>query len=225
MPSPRDFSSERAISAEKSGRPRPIWIALLPIVALVLWWSRPRALTTTSEREDAERRTCLDNLQRISRAFAQYAQDFDGKYPRGVDAEDRFNPNLWREPRRGAYHAVAQSAPLLPDLLRPYLSDRAVWRCPSDNGFARSNLPIAGSSLTNVFPSAFQRYGLSYSYFTIHGFAEMRAAEVDDPGGRALLFDSHMWHSSGGRPTINVLFGDGHTQNVTPDLFVQLSYG
>jgi len=225
MRTPRPFPNETPPARDKKGRSRPLSIALLIVGGFGLWLSKPPALISQTSGDDAKRRGCLANLQRISRAFAQYAQDYDGKFPRGVDAEDRYNPALWREAGNGDFHQAALEAPLLPDVLRPYLPDRSAWKCPADHGYAHSSLPVAGSSLTDVFPSAYAKYGLSYSYFTIHGFAQKRARDAADPGRDVILFDSDLWHRSDNSATINVLFGDGHTQNITAAAYSELTHG
>lgn len=190
----------------------------------LLWMTRPTPTNTNSSREVKNSLGCQDNLARIARAFAQYAQDYDGKFPRGVDPEDRYNPTLWQSDRTGGfYRRDAATAPMLHDLLQTYLPDREVWRCPADRGYARSRLPGFETSLQNVFPSSFEKYGTSYYYFTIHGFEGMRASQLKVPGIEILLFDGDLWHTPEGRPSLNVLFGDGHVGNVSSQRFGQLT--
>lgn len=199
-------------------------LAILAVGCVLLWATRPAPMHTLGSQELQNSLGCQNNLARIARAFAQYAQDYDGKFPRGVDPEDRYNPSLWQNDRTGGdYRRDAASAPMLHDLLSTYLPDRQAWRCPSDRGYARSRLPGFQTSLQNVFPSSFEKYGTSYYYFTIHGFAGMRARELKIPGIEILLFDGDVWHAPEGRPSLNILFGDGHVGNVSTQRFQELN--
>src|SRR5687767_7741634 len=90
----QEHSASSAPSATQLTR---IWpLAAVALIAGVLWGTRPTA-TGRSESAEVERtRGCLSNLNRIASAFAQYAHDYDGKFPRGVDAEDRHQPQTWQ---------------------------------------------------------------------------------------------------------------------------------
>lgn len=206
-------------------RDRAAPVLALGLMAGALWWTRPvHRLNYAPPGSMLRTQACLSNLGRIAGAFAQYAQDYDGKYPRGVDPEDKHFPELWRDTFRGDHYQDARTAPLLQDLLYPYLKDREVWHCPDDTGWVQSQLyqevnGLSPSHLTNVKPSSFALYGTSYYYFTIHGFAGMRASDLRDPYSEVLLFDGDLWHQPGGSPSVNVLLGDGHVENMLPSEF------
>jgi prepilin-type processing-associated H-X9-DG protein len=198
------------------------WFILLGSAA-ALWLTRPSPHAINTSHAAQQTQHCQENLSRIARAFAQYAQDYDGKFPRGVDPEDRYNPTLWTDERSGGnYRQDAHTAPMLNELLQSYLPDKEVWHCPADRGYERSSLPGFATSLRNVYPSSFAKYGMSYYYLTIHGFAGMRAIELRDPSSDIIVFDGDIWHQTEGKASLNVLFADGHVQNLLPQRFQEL---
>jgi prepilin-type processing-associated H-X9-DG protein len=177
-------------------------------------------------------------LSRIAQAFVQYAEDYDGKFPRGVDPEDRNNPQMWNPDRdetpygsgsRGFdYSNDARTAPMLHDLLAPYTRDRKVWRCPADIGWsirARDENSIGNDwgYLRNIRPSSYARFGTSYYYYTDRGFSGWRPEDLREPSLSISLFDGDAWHVVDGQPTINALFADGHVQNLRLGQFNALS--
>jgi hypothetical protein len=200
-----------------------IALALL-LTAAGLWTLRPQ---TVLQVPDEVRRTnaCLSNLGRIAHAFAQYAQDYDGKFPRGVDPEDRNNPDLWKSYRLRAagfgmwdFSNDARTAPMLHELLWPYIRERKVWHCPADTGWGESSMTNLGGglgALRNVRPSSWARFGTSYYYLTIRGFAGWKASDFSDPARTVILFDGDMWHPAERQGhSINVLCADGHAENL-----------
>lgn len=182
--------------------------------------------------------SCLANLSRIAHAFVQYAEDYDGKFPRGVDPEDRNDPRGWAfqevvSPdgtgrRIVDYSNDARTAPMLHDLLSPYTRDHTMWRCPADNGWStRTRDENAGGGvwgrLRNVRPSSYARFGTSYYYYTERGFSGWRPGDLLEPSLSISLFDGDAWHIVDGQPTINALFADGHVQNLRLGQFNALS--
>jgi len=211
------------ISPEKAPRLGRKMLALgfaLCIGVAALWLSRPASLYSGQRASSTQ--SCLSNQERIGLAFAQYMKDYEGKFPRGVDAEDRFNPLMWNQPGNRRFQAETKTAPMLPDLLFPYLRTREVWRCPDDIGYRASRLPGLDHGLTNVFPSSFARFGMSYSYLTLRGLEGMRAADFRDPGRNVSLSDADLWHGTRERPSVNALFADGHAQNLSAAQFEML---
>ena len=217
---------------------RTIWWRdrVLPAVALALmaaglWATRPADWSLGASPPDADTQTCLSNLNRISAAFAQYAQDYDGKFPRGVDPEDRNNPNIWRYRKDKGYYNAANSAPMLHELLQPYTRQAQVWHCPADVGWSGQPLPGMSSGLTDVHPSSYAKFGTSYYYLTRYGFAGVRARELEYPDQAVALFDGAFWHNSGRSSTpaknednnksLNALFADGHVANLSAARFQQ----
>ena len=199
------------------------WLFLIVgTVGLFLTWPGHNAEYSwrATSLDDAGSETCQSNLRAIGLAFAHYAQDFDGKFPRGVDTEDRA-PETWSGGYGGRFAQDSKTVPLLPEVLSPYLEKREIWKCPSDIGWTkrRSNFP---SQLGVVKPSSFVRFGTSYYYYTIHGFAGLRPQDIRDPSSDAVLFDGDLWHRSNWSDTLNALFADGHVENLPGKRFEDL---
>jgi len=216
--------------APRLEQPKSPFLRALPFLicgawACVLWLSRPpKARVLLEGGVDAETASCLSNFGQISRAFALYAQDFDGKIPRGVDPEDRTHPEIWSNHGGGNYNGAffndAKRVPFLHEILRPYVASREVFHCPADVGWTRSHLPtLAQSSLLDVKPSSFVEYGTSYYVFTKYGFAQLRDDDIENPSQTLLYFDGDLWHVNNNQELLNGLFADGHAQNLSAKQF------
>ncbi|HEX8463972.1 MAG TPA: hypothetical protein VF627_05075 [Abditibacterium sp.] len=210
-----------------SPRRRFLSLAALASAAAALFVTKPRFSAAGSGATDENTVACLSNLNRIARAYALYARDFDGKIPRGVDPEDHFHPGIWQNPEAsgGEFYDDALSAPMLHQVLRPYVASPEVFHCPGDVGWKVSRLQISGinQGLTNVLPTAYKKLGTSYFCWTIYGFQLSTAADIENPSQKILLFDGDLWHSNAGRQLINGMFADGHVQNLTVEQFNRFS--
>lgn len=223
MPRPDSNRTPRRVPRDLLGA-----LAIAAVFLAALAATRPRflSLSASQSRSDAQRATCLSNLGRIAQGYALYASDWDGAFPRGVDAEDRYASQVWRGQRgddgRDLFQAV-QSAPMLFEVLKPYQVPRNAWHCPSDVGFSVSRLQNLNSSqLRNVHPSVWRKYGLSYFYLTSYGLQGKRAGQLKSEAGRTLiLFDGDYWHAdASGTPNLaGAMFADGHARMTTPREF------
>lgn len=90
-----------------------IVIAILVLLAALLLPAFARS------REDGRRSTCMSNLQQIALAVQQYAKDNDARYPL-TEVNDEGDPYGWA------------------DAVEPYLKNRQVFQCPSENTLAAS---------------------------------------------------------------------------------------
>ncbi|MBW3637012.1 MAG: hypothetical protein KY445_11225 [Armatimonadetes bacterium] len=191
------------------------FLSLLALLggAAALFVTRPRFTPALSERgTDARTATCLSNLNQIARAYALYAHDFDGKIPRGIDPEDRNSKD-------SPFFNPANPTPYLHEILRPYVASRQVFHCPADVGWTQNRLPNSQGSLEDVHPSSFSKFGTSYYCWTIFGFAQVGAVDLEFPQETILLFDGDLWHGERPGDRLNALFADGHVQNLSPRQF------
>ncbi len=200
-------------------------------MAVGLWMTRPRDFLGAASTGNADAATlgCLSNLEKIGHAFALYARDYDGKFPRGTDPEDHNFPEIWNGPDNefdGLFYRDAKTAPLLHELLRSYDPNREIWHCPADVGWQISRLPTLGeSNLRNVAPSSFARFGTSYYVFTRYNFTLMTPADLENPGQTLILFDGDLWHKSSGKNSLNGLFADGSSRNLSVKQFNGFAQG
>lgn len=201
--------------------PRGRWalaFGLLALGAFALWRYRPASWRPGTPGGVARQATCLSNLSRIGLAFALYAGDFDDRYPRGVDAEDRLGVGVWDDNYDGLYADDARSAPWLHHLLASYGAGGETWRCPSDRGWQERQFAGYVRTLPDT-DSSWRSYGSSYSYLTLCGFAGLRPSDFAAPESVSILFDADYWHVSNGSKSVNTLFADGSAANLSPARF------
>lgn len=205
--------------AARRPKDRWMWFFLIGLgAALVVTRPILRDSLTGGDRGTAG---CLNNLQQIGVAYALYARDFNGKFPRGVDPEDRYNPKIWQQSDEygSLYFGETQTTPFLHVILRPYVPSAETFHCPDDDGWDKSNLPgNITLGLTDIHPSSYDKFGTSYYCLTKYGFTNLTPADLNDPGTTMLLFDGDVWHGKP-RDSLNGLFADGHTANLSGGQF------
>jgi prepilin-type N-terminal cleavage/methylation domain-containing protein/prepilin-type processing-associated H-X9-DG protein len=99
-------------------------IAIIAILAAILFPVFARA------RENARRASCQSNLKQIALGFAQYTQDYDGRYPFGcintnADGSARSTEAWWQSWMN--YDLTWMG------LLQPYMKSKEVFLCPSQS--------------------------------------------------------------------------------------------
>lgn len=181
-------------------------IAIIAVLAAILFPVFARA------REKARATTCLSNLKQLGLAMNMYCQDYDGKFPWGVDPADHYCPEIWNGyPQWQAHIAVME---FLHEVLAPYVRNAQVWHCPSDDGYIE--LEDAGVPL-NALPTSYQAFGTSYMWRTEVCFRQAMPESLHDPVWTNLLFDGHgKWHGGRGynERRWNMLFGDFHVKSI-----------
>ena len=186
-------------------------IAIIAIIAGMLFpvFARSRAQARSSR--------CIANLKQIGTALFMYSDDYDGRFPWGIDYADQHVPEMW-----GSFPSVEAWIPHMPRVesaLNPYIKNSEIWHCPADKGFTVLedwDIPLDGQ------PTSFDAFGSSYTYQTILTFRGGLISNLRDPVGTNVFFDGHgSWH--GGRGYAgrrwNVVFADGHVKNVDRETF------
>ncbi|HIE52227.1 MAG TPA: prepilin-type N-terminal cleavage/methylation domain-containing protein [Armatimonadetes bacterium] len=176
-------------------------------------------------RESGRQIRCLANLRQLGGAIYLYLQDYDQKFPYGLDPFDRYYPEQWlgwSNPWTGeSYYeqvlrliAVHPTQTNLDQVLLPYYSgEPEVWHCPDDRGWPRS----PGNS------SLFHTFGSSYIYRTELALSHIPLPSLAHPSETNLLVDAVAWHRKGPR-TVNLLYTDGHVKNVREEEYWAAHY-
>ena len=181
-------------------------IAIIAILAAILFPVFARA------REKARATTCISNLKQLGLAMAMYCQDYDGKFPWGVDPADRYCPQIWNSYPQ--WQALIPTMYLLHEVLNPYVKNAQVWYCPSDTGYTvleDSGIPL------DARPTSYEAFGTSYMWRTEICFRHAMPDTLHDPVWTNMLFDGHgKWHGGSGhmQRRWNMLFGDFHVKSI-----------
>lgn len=205
-----------------SGRPRGFTlIELLVVIAILALLAAILMPVFASARERGRATTCSANLRQLGHAFAMYAQDYDDRFPWGVDIVDKYSPDIWRG--NPSWQAFIQSMPLLHAVTDPYVKAAATWRCPSDTG--AEYIEISNATL-DCWPSSYERYGASYAYRTELAFRGLTTTGLDLPAQVNVLEDLvGQWHGERGQNLqkyrYHVLFADGHVKRLTYDALME----
>lgn len=193
-----------------------LWLApgifLALVGAMVLAPDASRSLEAMLERmglptKEAPRRTqCQSNLEQISLATMQYAQDYNGKYP--LATSNRFAYG-WAE------------------ALRPSVISSAMFHCPKNTGLVSSNPRSAGytdhyfngnclgTSLSDSLdPSTLILIGEGSPSDARSARSGLASQWLSVPGSPARL---HFASGSATRSGANYVFGDGHIKWLLPE--------
>jgi prepilin-type N-terminal cleavage/methylation domain-containing protein/prepilin-type processing-associated H-X9-DG protein len=158
-------------------------IAIIGILAGILLPTLGRA------RESARRTQCASNLKQIGLALNMYANDNNEAFPTTTGSAN-----------------AAQELQSLGKLFDTYITDRKVFRCPSDSGVTETSVLSLGTDNTTFTASA-----CSYGYDDNHTAGnDPGVAIVADRLGTdtasTLLSNNHNHKGQ------NVLFIDGHVE-------------
>jgi prepilin-type N-terminal cleavage/methylation domain-containing protein len=181
-------------------------IAIIAVLAAILFPVFARA------REKARATTCLSHLKQLGLAMAMYCQDYDGKFPWGVDPADWYRPEIWSS--YPAWQALIPTMRFLQDVMDPYVRNAQVWYCPSDSGY--TELEDMGISLS-ALPTSYEAFGTSYMWRTEICFQQATPERLRDPVWTNVLFDGHgRWHGGSAytERRWNMLFGDFHVKSI-----------
>ncbi|MDH7570464.1 MAG: hypothetical protein QHJ73_12860 [Armatimonadota bacterium] len=150
-----------------------------------------------------------------------YGQDYDERFPWGIDIVDRYSPDIWDG--FPEWKAFLASMPLMHDLVDPYVKSHGAWRCPSDIG--GTYVEISSCTL-DCTPTAYQRYGASYAYRTELSFRHITFGGLSRPAEVNVLADlMGRWHSGGSTQRrdyrYHVLYADWHVKHTPYDRYLE----
>jgi general secretion pathway protein G len=168
----------------------------------------------------ARRTQCISNLRQLGQAISMYASDYDELFPYGTDPEAKFTAPVLYPFEPDIQGAILQMR-LLPDVMAAYVRHRELWHCPSDRGGAL----VPGDVEARLYPSVFERFGMSYAYGAYPIRAAIRHVPTTALGAEVpILEDIHArWHGGEGlQGRYNVLFGDGHVKNINYIQFIRI---
>lgn len=199
-------------------------IAIVGVVAAML------LPALSAFKKKSQQTKCVSNAKQIGVALSLYANDSRGLMPlcRG-----------WASlgGKDGGYSEVGQYRRMTNKPLYRYQGDPEIFRCPEDGGDKMAKKGI-GVVVTNCYA----HYGTSYLapwMYNRMGIKAVYGAAADPKGApsmsqsdiavsaanKILLGDwiyhierqvgegKTIWHISKGKPTLVMLFGDGHAQN------------
>jgi prepilin-type N-terminal cleavage/methylation domain-containing protein len=205
-------------------------LELLVVIGLIATLAAMLFPVFSQVREKSRSSVCISNLRQIGASIAMYSQDYDNIYPYGADVIDKFT-NAWGV--NPVNDPILSSMPLLTDILKPYINEKKLWKCPSDVGFKRLDHGGVNGQFIDISaqPTAFDQFNSSYVYRTeiafrkkmypLHGWREN--AEV---GPSDMLIISDMtsdWHSGGNKSPVkwwNCLMADGRVAHLSTDRYV-----
>jgi general secretion pathway protein G len=164
-------------------------IELLVVIAIIAILAALLFPVFATVKAAARQSVCQSNLKQIGGAVQQYAQDWDGVYPLGLDFADVSSEAIdgWRmfpeELNPNAYATVKELAALpnrkgfVDQVLASYLKAQAIWHCPSDIGLHYRHIKQPDGSIlyhgdiTEEGSTAYEVYNTSYGYRSELGMA------------------------------------------------------
>lgn len=157
-------------------------IAIIGILAGILLPTLGRA------RESARRTQCASNLKQVGMALTMYANDNSEAFPTAT--------------------ASTNGMESLGQLFNAYITDRKIFRCPSDSGVTEANNLALTAGTATAANTAFTTARCSYGYDDRHtsGDDPGAALAADAKGAGTTLSDNH------GQKGQNVLYLDGHVE-------------
>ncbi|HEY3266814.1 MAG TPA: DUF1559 domain-containing protein [Armatimonadota bacterium] len=173
-------------------------IAIIAILAGLLFPVLARA------RERAKRTQCINNLHQLGTAISLYREDYDGKWP-------------WAQRNDAIYWG---GTPFMPEVMKGYVTDGSLWRCPSDIGeifpYDSGGYGARTPPFYSFCPSSYDYPGIGWTAAR-GALAGDRAKPIRSPTLAAVLFETRPWHGSyrstersdTSPATRNVLCGDG----------------
>jgi general secretion pathway protein G len=207
---------------QRPGRSGLTLVELLTVISILALLAALLLPVYGQARSQGRQAACISNLRQLSAALHLYVQEYDGMYPAAINPADAAHPaERWAE--APGFISVIPRLPQFQHVLLPYITSRAVFRCPSDIGL-QVNEPFPGW-LLNASPSSYDAFGTSYFYHTDLTLHRASESTITRPAETFTLVDADgKWHGDdrpldGRGRRYSVLFADGHARTLThPDL-------
>lgn len=204
-------------------------IAIIAILAALLFPVFGRAKAAARQTQ------CLNNFKQIGAGWMIYLEQYDDVCPQGVDAIDKFTPQIWDA--FPDFQKRIPSMPFISELLWSYTGSKEMFHCPSDTG-----MELIDSHPNIDFHCAptmkgIKEYGSSSYFFrTEIAFRSMTGTSFQNPAGVNVLMDgAGDWHSGARKATrnesdlyrllqqyrYNMIFADGHAKNLSYDRYLE----
>ena len=209
-------------------------IAIIAILAAILFPVFARA------REQARKTACVSNIRQAGMGFQMYMGDYDEHYP------PNNSPDYPTTATSEFEYQSAQTFPCRPCRLRvkatgkpydpvffvdPYVKNRDMFKCPSDNGIPVSAIPSEPSAGKKIWQWEGSSYCLNTVLTRLGGAAAIPEPAITYMGAEVFAFHAGIadgvagWTSAATGPAAlrgdtkgpirNAFFCDGHAKNIT----------
>jgi len=144
-------------------------VELLVVIAIIVILAGILYPVFAAARRTATNAVCLSNVKQVGLAVQMYAQDYDETFP---VAQGMFEQEIEKQ---GWVKAdwPKDKVPTLWTIVKPYIKNDGLWRCPGDIGVTISRLKI------DYRPNAYARVGSSYDYNTDLAWFHTKPTEED----------------------------------------------
>jgi prepilin-type N-terminal cleavage/methylation domain-containing protein len=219
-------------------------VELLVVVAIIALLAGVMFPVFATARATARNNGCVSNLRQLGLAIQCYAHDYDDLFPYGIDFADKYNASRWEHPfipdARQRVEILAKEDRLLPEVMKSYVTNRLLWRCPADVGLRFTDFSHLIAGFDTGDKTAFEAFGMSYGYRTELALLEKPITSLRKPSEVNVLSDSAgYWHTryhrqplAPSRDTLDetnwafhVLFADWHVKYISYHEYTVLAWG